>query len=54
MGIINSLGVKEESCALSSDEIHQRIVGKDDWAKITLMEEITLSITFFGGHQARM
>jgi len=41
LGIINSLDVKEEASSLTSDEIQQKRVAKDDWAQIILMEEIT-------------
>jgi len=34
LGIINSLDAKEKSNGLTSDEIHQRKVAKDDLAKI--------------------
>jgi len=34
------LDAKEELNGLTSNEIQQRKVAKDDWAKITLMEEI--------------
>jgi len=37
--IINSLDTKEEFDGLTSDELLQRKVAKDDWAKFTLMEE---------------
>jgi len=40
VSVINSLDTKEESDGLTSDEIQQRKVAKDDWAKITLIEEI--------------
>jgi len=40
MVIVNSLDAKEESFVLTSDEIQETIVAKDDWAKIILMDEI--------------
>jgi len=33
--------MKEESSSLTSDEIQQRKVAKDDWTKIILMKEIS-------------
>jgi len=36
--IINTLDAQEESYGLSSVEMQQRKVAKDDWTKITLME----------------
>ena len=39
--IINSLDAKEESDGLSRDELIQRKAARDDWAKLTLMEEIS-------------
>ena len=39
LSIINSLDAKEESNGLTSNELLQRKVAKDDWAKFTLMEE---------------
>ena len=41
LGIINSLDVKEETSGLTSVETQQRRDAKEDWAKITLMEEIS-------------
>jgi len=41
MGMINSLDMKEASSSLSTDEHLQRTDAKADWAKITLMEEIS-------------
>ena len=41
LSIINALDAKEESDGLSSDESLQRKVARDEWAKLTLMEEIS-------------
>jgi len=41
VGFINSLGVKEETSSLTSNEIHQRRIAKDGWANVILMEEIS-------------
>ena len=41
LSIINSLDAKEESDGLSSDELLQRKAARDDWAKLSLMEEIS-------------
>ena len=40
LSIINSLDAKEESDGLSSVELLQRKDARDEWAKLTLMEEI--------------
>ena len=41
LSVINSWDAKEESDGLSSDELLQRTVAKDNWAKFTLTEEIS-------------
>jgi len=41
LSIINALDAKEESDGLLSDESLQRKDARDEWAKLTLMEEIS-------------
>ena len=41
MGIINALDIKEESGGLIEPEFQQKLEAKADWAKISLMEEIS-------------
>jgi len=41
VSIINSLDMKENSVGLTTNELLQRKVAKDDWTKFTLIEEIS-------------
>ena len=41
LSIINSLDMKEDSVGLTTNELLQRKVARDDWSKFTLMEEIS-------------